>query len=182
MSYSFQNFIDGINTYTLWDPLSIKFPGMGHIKIPDKLKDIKVFPMDPLMAELPVNNELQSMESLPWVGSLWFYVFLILAIIIVFGICSMKRKTIKKLGYKCRGCWSGCRKRGGDGDEESSGRDNLSGVNPDQRNSQETIEMRPRRYGKPRRSIADAHAIGPITEELAYQLTGENRNSDYPRP
>uniref|UniRef100_K1Q7M9 Uncharacterized protein n=1 Tax=Magallana gigas TaxID=29159 RepID=K1Q7M9_MAGGI len=94
----------------------------------------------------------------------------------------MKRKTIKKLGYKCRGCWSGCRKRGGDGDEESSGRDNLSGVNPDQGNSQETIEMRPRRYGKPRRSIADAHAIGPITEELAYQLTGENRNSDYPRP
>lgn len=56
MSDSFQNFIDGINTYTLWDPLNIKFPGMGHIKIPDKLKDIKVFPMDTLMAELPVNN------------------------------------------------------------------------------------------------------------------------------
>lgn len=193
MSDSFQNFIDGINTYTLWNPLNIKFPGMAHIKIPDKLKDIKVFPMDTLMAELPLNNEVQPMESLPLVGSLWFYVFLILAMIIVFGICIMKRKTIKKLGYKCRGCWSGCRKRGGDRDEESSGRNVLSGVHPDQRNSQETIEMnpivkdtttpkKPRRYGKPRRSIADAHAIGPITEELAYQLTGENRNSDYPRP
>lgn len=111
MSDSFQNFIDGINTHTLWDHLNIKFPGMGHIKIPDKLKDIKVFPMDTLMAELPINDELQPMESLPWVGSLWFYVFLILAIMIVFGICIMKRKTIKKLGYKCRGCWSGCRKR-----------------------------------------------------------------------
>uniref|UniRef100_K1QSN2 Uncharacterized protein n=1 Tax=Magallana gigas TaxID=29159 RepID=K1QSN2_MAGGI len=104
----------------------------------------------------------------------------------------MKRKTIKKLGYLCRGCWSGCRKRGGDRDEESSGRNVLSGVNPDQRNSQETIETKsivkdattpkkPRRHGKPRQSLADAHAMEPITEELAYQLTGENSNPDFLR-
>lgn len=61
MSDSFQNFIDEINTYKLWDPLNINFPGIKHIKIPDKLKDIKVFPIDTLMAELQINNNLQPM-------------------------------------------------------------------------------------------------------------------------
>lgn len=70
MSDSFRNFIDEINTYTLWDPLNIKFPGIEHIKIPDKLKDVKDFPMNTLMAELPINSDLQTMESLPSVGSL----------------------------------------------------------------------------------------------------------------
>uniref|UniRef100_K1S455 Uncharacterized protein n=1 Tax=Magallana gigas TaxID=29159 RepID=K1S455_MAGGI len=161
---------------------------MGRIKIPDKLKDIKVFPMDTIMAELPVDNELQPMESLlGWeLGSLWFDVFLILAIMVIFGICIMKRKTIK---ISVPWLLVGCRKKGGDKDEESFGRNNLSDVNPDQRNSQETIEKKslvmdtttskkPRRHGKPRRSIADAHDMEPITEELAYQFTGENRNSD----
>lgn len=65
MSDSFQKIINDIYTYTLWDPINLNYPDIGHIKIPDKLKDIKVFPMTTLMAELPVDSNLQPMESSP---------------------------------------------------------------------------------------------------------------------
>uniref|UniRef100_K1QVZ6 Uncharacterized protein n=1 Tax=Magallana gigas TaxID=29159 RepID=K1QVZ6_MAGGI len=42
--------------------------------------------------------------------------------------------------------------------------------------------MKYQRIAEQNRPTRHAHAIGQITEELAYQLTGENRNSDYPRP
>lgn len=52
----------------------------------------------------------------------------------------MKRKTIKKRGYTCHGCWSDCRKRGGDRDDESSGKNVLFSVNTEQRPSKETMK------------------------------------------
>lgn len=70
--------------------------------------------MNTTMAELSVNSNLRPMESSPWVGSLWFYVLLTFAVIITFGFSIMNRKTSKKVGYMCRGCWSVCRRRGGD--------------------------------------------------------------------
>lgn len=75
MSDSSRNFINDIDTYTLWDPNNLKYPDIGHNKLPDKLIDIKVFPLYTLMAELPVNSNLQPMEFSTLVGSIWFYVF-----------------------------------------------------------------------------------------------------------
>lgn len=37
-----QNFIDEIDTCTLWEPLNSKYPEIGYISIPDKLKDKRI--------------------------------------------------------------------------------------------------------------------------------------------
>lgn len=112
--------------------------------------------------------------------------------IIIFRICITKRKTIKRLGDRCCGCWLGCRKKSSDRDEKGSGRDFSHRVNPGKRNSKETVEMKslakdtsapekPRRIGK-RVARTNVHSTGSITAELARQLTGEERNYDLPWP
>lgn len=58
MTYSYQNFIDKIDTCTLWEHLNSKYPELGYISIPDKLKDIKEFPMSTFMTELPVTTHV----------------------------------------------------------------------------------------------------------------------------
>lgn len=72
-SIIFQNFINDIDTYTLWDPINLKYPDIGHIKIPGNFKRYKGFTYEHTMAELPVVSILQHMEKSPWVGSIWFY-------------------------------------------------------------------------------------------------------------
>lgn len=147
--------------------------------------------MNAVMAELPVTN-LQPMKSSSWVGSPWFYVCLTLAVTITIGLCIKKRKTIKKWGgICCSGCWTGCRKRGSDGDQKGSSKDTVFGCeNPEKRTSGDIIELEPipkvtRIQEKPRRSgrIATRKLTsntGTISTKLAQQFLGEEENEDYP--
>lgn len=55
-------------------PKNTRYPEIRQIKIPDKLNEIKVFPMNALLAELPVTH-LRPMSSHPmWEvpGFMWF--------------------------------------------------------------------------------------------------------------
>lgn len=187
MTDSFQNFIDEIDTCTLWEPLNSKYPEIGYISIPDKLKDIKEFPLNTLMAELPV-TQLQPMGSSNWVGSPWFYVSLALAVIFMLGICIKKRKTVRKMGsICCGGCWSRCRRRDGDGGEKDSSKGtSYCCVNPEMRTLKQTVELRditapkkPRRSGKleARRAV---HGTGTISETLARRFTKEKEDVESP--
>lgn len=125
-------------------PKNTRYPEIRHIKIPDKLNNIKVFPMNALLAELPVTH-LRPMASSSYVWSTWFYVVFILAVTITLGLCIKKLKIIKKLGGICCGGYrSGCRKRGSDGDEKDSSEDvSYCCVNLEKRTSSETNELKP---------------------------------------
>lgn len=130
------------HTCTLLEPLNSKYPKIGYISIADKLKDIKEFTMSTLMAELPIIN-LQPMQSSSWVGSPWFYVCLTLAVAKKIGCCVKKRKTVRKMGSCCGGCWTRCHWRHSDGVErDSPGSTSYSCVNPETRTSKQTIELR----------------------------------------
>lgn len=85
MTKSFQIFINEIDPCNLRDLLTTRHPEISHITIPDKLRDVKVFPMNTLMAELSVTN-LQPMKSSSWLRSFWFDVVLTLATVKLIGL------------------------------------------------------------------------------------------------
>lgn len=88
--------------------------------------------MNSLMAEFPVIN-LKPMKSSFWMGSPWFYVCLTLAVAITIGFCVKKRKTVRKMGSCCGGCWTRCHGRDSDGVErDSPGSTFYCCVNPNQ--------------------------------------------------
>lgn len=138
------------------------------------------------MAELPINN-LQPMKSSFWVGSPWFYVCLILALVIVIGLCIRQYKNIRKLGSCCGGSWTRCHGRPSDEvEKDSHGSTPYSCVDPEARTSQHNIELRdittpkkPRRSGKleDRKTI---HSTGTISETLIQRLTGKKDDLESP--
>lgn len=134
MTDSFQKFIDEIDTCILWEPLNSKYPDIGCISIPDKVKDIKEFPMSTLLAVLPVTN-LQPMKSSSWVGGPLYSACLTLAVATTIGLCVKKRKTVSKMGSCCGGCWTCCHGRHSDGVERDSPEStSYCCVNPETRN------------------------------------------------
>lgn len=176
MTDFFQNFINEIDMGTLWEPLNSKYPEIGHISIPDKLKDIKEFPLSALMAELLINN-LRPMKFSSWMGSPWFYVCLILALAIVIGLCIKKGKTVRKLGCCCGGCWTRCHGRPSDGGErDSPGSTSYSCVDPEARTSKQNIELRdisnPKKLRRSRKLEArkTVHNTGTTSESLAQRF------------
>lgn len=95
------SYINEIDTCTLWDDFNQVYPEIIQIEVPKKLKDIKIFPMNALMAELPNLNLLPMKSVKAWIDTPWFYIIMTLVVILLFGYCIKQRRTIKMLGLKC---------------------------------------------------------------------------------
>lgn len=98
MTNSFQDFLNELQTNSLWEQFNQRFPQKTKYKIPPKLKNIKEFPIDTLLAELP-EEQLVSMKTSPWVGSPWFYITIAsmgFFLLILIGKLIRNRDKVKK--------------------------------------------------------------------------------------
>jgi hypothetical protein len=116
---SFQSFFNGLQTNTLWDQFNQRFPQTTKYDIPPKLKNIKQFPMDTLLAELP-EVRLISMKIPSWIESPWFYITIVstslVIMALIFKLMKNREKVKKKLSKL--GCLR-CNKSEGKGKEEN---------------------------------------------------------------